>query len=115
MSKRLSFISVSVIVVLLIVIYIVDAVQPFPRNFDPHTWRSSYRARIAMSRDLIKSRRLIGMKKAEITSLLGTDADQTSDNWMCYPMGSVPGQSETWRLDLHLSDGKVDEYEIHCR
>jgi hypothetical protein len=90
-------------------IFIVWAIQPFPRSFDSQLWISSKdpNIRLAMVDDLRKSYKLIGMTRQQIYQLLGKPPGSETASCAVWDMGTKPGLDDCTFTVNFDGNGKV--------
>lgn len=102
-----------------IVLVIFFSISYYPsHDFDRQKWFTNKEKRYELSKDLIKSKTLLGKSKAEIKQLLGDDADNKDkfDTWD-FELGYRP---ELFNIDpdylqIEFKNDKVINVEQHMR
>ncbi len=91
-------------------------------NFDAETWRQNHTTRYKMTKDLIKSKTLIGKTKQETLDLLGEldwSRNDTTRRSIYYSIGYLPrvmNMSPDDILEIEFEDGKVSNvYQTRVR
>lgn len=86
----------------------------YPKNnFDETVWESNIEERFTMSKDIVRSKMLIGKTKGEVIEILGEDFSENMDGYMTYYLGFVPGflNIDPDVLDIHFENKKVIRVE----
>lgn len=75
----------------------------YPDNdFDAVKWKTDKEKRYELAKDLINSKRLIGMSKDEIRGLLGDEDNKNEDNEWTYYIGFIPSIGNIDPNDIHI-------------
>ena len=117
--KYLAFIPTAILSPLLysgIISIWIFSISYYPKtDFNKHEWNENKEERYEMSKDIIKSKMLIGKTKKEVIEILGNDFYNNGDNHISYELGCVPGlfNIDPDFLDIYFESGKVIKVEQH--
>ncbi len=91
---------------------VIYAVTYYPnRDFDKQRWNTFKEKRYELSKDIIKSKILIGKSKTEVIKLLGTGQNLEGDDTWYYDLGVRPGlfNIDEAMLNIYFKNGKVED------
>ena len=92
------------------------SISYYPKTtFDKQKWDKQIEERYKMSKDIMKSKMLIGKTKAEVIDLLGEDYYTYNENHISYYLGFVPElfNIDPDVLDIYFENGKVVRVSQH--
>jgi hypothetical protein len=106
----------SPIVYAIVIISWIFVVEYYPQEkFDKHKWETNVEERYTMSKNIIKSEKLIGKTKDEVIELLGNEYSDYGENHIGYYLGYIPSlfNIDPDILDIYFENGKVIKVSQH--
>ena len=109
---RRVIVAIGVLVVAVCAVVIFLILPPFPKHFDPKTWRTceSPSERYAMHQDFLNHHKVIGMTKEQLIDLLGPP-NGDEKGVLTWNLGVAAGADDNY-LEFQLRDGKVVSFRV---
>ncbi len=99
-----------------IILLFLSAIEYYPnRDFNKQDWMDNPDRRFELSKDIIKSKMLLGKNYKEVMQILGEVGNDTSSQIMYYYLGYEPTLMNTHpsTLFVEFGDGKVIKVSQH--